>query len=217
MPQLLHLDSSADLSHSVSRAVTAHFSDVWHSLGADHSVIYRDLHRDALPHLPTSALHWAPHLRTAEEVAPPEAEALQKELIDEVVSADVVVIGAPMYNWSVPSTLKAWIDYIHVPGITVPFDAPTRPLEGKHVVVVSSRGNQYGPGTPDEGADHTVPQLQQVLGTALGMQVHVVLVDLTLAARVPAMSSLIPQAQDSLASARAAVADLAATLGRGLG
>jgi FMN-dependent NADH-azoreductase len=217
VPQLLHLDSSADLNHSVSRAVTAHFSDVWHSLGPDHSVIYRDLHRDALPHLPTSALHWAPHLRTTDEVAQPEAEALQKELIDEVVSADVVVIGAPMYNWSVPSTLKAWIDYIHVPGITVPFDAPTRPLEGKHVVVVSSRGNQYGPGTPDEGADHTVPQLQQVLGTALGMQVHVVLVDLTLATRVPAMSPLVPQAEASLGAARATVADLAATLGRGLG
>lgn len=217
MPQLLHLDSSADLDRSVSRAVTARFSDVWHSLGADHSVIYRDLHRDALPHLPTSALHWAPHLRTAGEVAPPEAEALQKELIDEVVSADVVVIGAPMYNWSVPSTLKAWIDYIHVPGITVPFDAPTRPLEGKPVVIVSSRGNQYGPGTPDEGADHTVPQLQQVLGTALGMQVHLVLVDLTLAARVPAMAPLVPQSEASLASAHSAVADLATRLGSALG
>ncbi|WP_072807028.1 FMN-dependent NADH-azoreductase [Rhodococcoides yunnanense] len=217
MPQLLHLDSSADLDHSVSRAVTAHFSDIWHSLGADHSVIYRDLHRDAVPHLPTSALHWAPHLRAAGEVAPPEAEALQKELIDEVVSADVVVIGAPMYNWSVPSTLKAWIDYIHVPGITVPFDAPTRPLEGKPVVVVSSRGNEYGPGTQNEGADHTVPQLQQVLGTALGMQVYVVLIDLTLASRVPAMAPLVPQSEAALAAARSSVAELADKLGRGLG
>jgi FMN-dependent NADH-azoreductase len=212
VPQLLHLDSSADLETSVSRAVTAHFSDVWHTLGADHSVIYRDLHRNQPPHIPTSALHWAPHLRTADETVPPEAEALQKELIDEIVSADVVVIGAPMYNWSIPSTLKAWIDYIHVPGITVPFDAPTRPLEGKPVVVVSSRGNRYGPGTPDEGADHTVPQLQQVLGTALGMEVFVVTVDLTLAGRVPAMNDLIPEAEASLDSARSAVADLASSL-----
>lgn len=214
MPQLLHLDSSADVETSVSRSVTARFSDVWHSLGVDHSVIYRDLHRNALPHIPTSALHWAPHLRSPNEVVPPEADALQKELIDEVVSADVVLIGAPMYNWSVPSTLKAWIDYVHVPGITVPFDAPTRPLEGKPVVVVSSRGNQYGVGTPDFGADHTVAQLQQVLGTALGMKVFVITVDLTLATRVPALQPLIPQAEASLASAIASVTDLAARLGR---
>jgi FMN-dependent NADH-azoreductase len=213
VPQLLHLDSSADPVSSVSRAVTAHFSDTWHSLGADHSVIYRDLHRNPPPHLPTSALHWAPHLRTSDEVAPPEAEALQKELIDELVSADVLLVGAPMYHWSVPSTLKAWIDYIHVPGITVPFDAPTRPLEGKPVVVVSSRGDQYGPGTPEFGADHTVPQLQQVLGKALGMEVFIVTVDLTLASRVPAMAALTPQAEASLADARSAVSDLATRLG----
>lgn len=216
MPQLLHLDSSADLDTSVSRSVTAQFSDVWHSLGADHSVIHRDLHRNPPPHLPTSALHWAPHLRTEAEVAPPEAEALQKELIDELVSADVVLIGAPMYNWSIPSTLKAWIDYIHVPGITVPFDAPTRPLEGKPAVVVSSRGNQYGRGTPDFGADHTVPQLQQVLGVALGMEVFVVTIDLTLASRVPALAPQVPQADASLADARAEITDLATRLGGGI-
>lgn len=217
MPQLLHLDSSADLETSVSRAVTARFSDVWHSLGADHSVIYRDLHRNPPPHLPTSALHWAPHLRTPGEIAPPEAEALQKELIDELVSADVVLVGAPMYNWSIPSTLKAWIDYVHVPGITVPFDGPTRPVEAKPVVVVSSRGNQYGPGTPDFGADHTVAQLEQVLGTALGMQVFVVTIDLTLASRVPALASSIPAAEASLTEAHLAVTDLAQRLGAGNG
>lgn len=118
-----------------------------------------------------------------------------------------------MYNWSIPSTLKAWIDYIHVPGITVPFDAPTRPVEGKPIVVVSSRGNQYGPGTPDFGADHTVPQLQQVLGTALGMTVLVVTIDLTLAGRVPALEPMIAQAEASLADASEAVTALARRLG----
>ncbi|WP_186630002.1 FMN-dependent NADH-azoreductase [Rhodococcus sp. BP22] len=213
MPQLLHLDSSADLNNSVSRAVTAHFSDVWHEQSPDHSVIHRDLHRDPLPHLPTSAMHWAPHLRTPDEVVGSDAEALQKTLIDEVVSADVVVIGAPMYNWSVPSTLKAWIDYVHVPGVTVPFDGPTRPLEGKPVVVVSSRGNEYGAGTPDFGTDHAVPLLQQVLGAALGMDLFVVVVDLTLATRVPAMAPLVARSRDSLDTAWVTVADLAARLG----
>lgn len=213
MPQLLHLDSSADLTHSVSRAVTARFSDAWHAISNDHSVIHRDLHRDPLPHLPTSALHWAPHLRTEDEAVPSQAQALQTELIEELVSADVLLIGAPMYNWSVPSTLKAWIDYVHVPGITVPFDVDTAPVKGRPAVVVTSRGNAYGPGTPDELTDHTTGQLRQVLGRALGMDVTFVPVDLTLASRVPALSGSIPQAENNVSAALVEVEQLASRLG----
>ena len=110
MPQLLHIDSSAELSTSVSRALTRLFADTWRSLSPAHSVVERDLHRKPLPHLPDAGLHYAPRLRTAGETRDPAAEALQSELIAEVVAADVVVIGAPMYNWSLPSTLQAWID-----------------------------------------------------------------------------------------------------------
>ena len=134
MPQLLQLDSSADLVNSTSRALTARFADTWRDLGPEHTVVVRDLHADPLPHLPTSALHWAPRLRTASETAPPEAEGLQHKLIDELTSAAVVVVGAPMYNWAVPSTLKAWIDYVHVLGLTAPIDGPTRPFAGKPIV-----------------------------------------------------------------------------------
>ncbi|MBJ7324730.1 MAG: NAD(P)H-dependent oxidoreductase [Rhodococcus sp.] len=213
MPQLLHLDSSADLSRSISRRVTAHFSDAWHSIGTDHSVIRRDLHANALPHLPTSALHWAPHLRTADEAVDAAAEALQVELIEELISADVVLIGAPMYNWSIPSTLKAWIDYVHVPGITVPFDGDTAPLVGKPAVVVTSRGNEYTPGSEAASIDHTTGQLRQVLGAALGMDVHFVPIDLTLAERVAGLAPKIPQARASLDAAFSAVDELARRLG----
>ncbi|OZC46077.1 FMN-dependent NADH-azoreductase [Rhodococcus sp. 14-2483-1-1] len=216
MPQLLHLDSSADPVRSISRQVTSRFSDGWHSIGTDHSVIHRDLHLNPLPHLPTSALHWAPHLRAADEHVEASAEALQIELIEELISADVVLIGAPMYNWSIPSTLKAWIDYVHVPGITVPFDGDTAPLVGKPAVVVTSRGNDYTPGTDGASADHTTAQLRQVLGVALGMDVHFVPIDLTLAARVPALAPRIPQAQASLEAAFVAVEGLALKLGGAL-
>lgn len=213
MPQLLHLDSSADLSRSISRRVTAHFSDAWHSIGTDHSVIRRDLHVNALPHLPTSALHWAPHLRTADEAVDAAAEALQVELIEELISADVVLIGAPMYNWSIPSTLKAWIDYVHVLGTTVPFDTRTQPLAGKPVVIVSSRGNTYAPGSGNEANDHTVPPLVQVLGVSMGMDVSVITAELTLAQRIPAMAPLIEQGDASLRAARESLTELARTLG----
>ncbi|WP_415977323.1 FMN-dependent NADH-azoreductase [Rhodococcus sp. 077-4] len=216
MPQLLHLDSSADPLRSVSRQVTARFSDAWHAIGTDHSVIHRDLHSSPLPHLPTSALHWAPHLRSADEIVDASAEALQVELIEELISADVVLIGAPMYNWSIPSTLKAWIDHVHVPGITVPFDSDTAPLVGKPAVVVTSRGNDYSPGSDGASADHATAQLRQVLGVALGMDVHFVPVDLTLAGRVPALEPLVPQSRASLRTALTAVDDLALKLGGAL-
>lgn len=131
----------------------------------------------------------------------------------EFAAADVVVIGAPMYNWSLPSTLEAWIDYIHVLGTTVPFDTPDRPFAGKPVVVVSSRGNTYAPGTPGEGTDHTVPPLQQVLGVSLEMTVELVTADLTLADRLPPLAPLAAQAGESRSAAEGSVRALAIELG----
>lgn len=213
MPQLLQLDSSADLVNSTSRALTARFADTWRDLGPEHTVVVRDLHADPLPHLPTSALHWAARLRTAPETAPPEAERLQQKLIDELAGADVVVVGAPMYNWAVPSTLKAWIDYVHVLGLTAPIDGPTQPFAGKPIVVVSSRGNTYAPGTPQEGTDYVVPSLRAVFGASMGMDVSVVTAELTLADRVALLAPLAEQGRASLAAAEQAVDDLARRLG----
>ena len=213
MPLLLHLDSSADLTGSVSRALTERFAAGWRTLGAaTHTVVRRDLHVDPLPHLPTNALHWAPRLREGQTV-PADAELLQRRLIDEVLAADVLVVGAPLYNWSMPSTLKAWIDYIQVGGLTSPFGDDTRPFAGKPVVIVSSRGDRYGPGTPGEGTDHEVPALRQALGVALGMSVSVVTAELTLAATIPAMAELRDEARASLESAQAQIDALVTALG----
>lgn len=213
MPTLLHLDSSADLSGSVSRGLTARFAEAWLALSPAHGLVRRDLHADPLPHLPTNALHWAPRLRPAGQSVPADAEALQTALIEELLAADVVVIGAPMYNWSMPSTLKAWVDYIQVGGTTSSFDRPTQPLAGTPVVIVSTRGGQYGPGSGNEDADHEVPALVQALGVAMGMAVEVVIAELTLAPTVAAMAGLRAQAGASLAQAEAAIDVLAARLG----
>ncbi|MGW0026724.1 FMN-dependent NADH-azoreductase [Rhodococcus sp. NPDC003383] len=184
------------------------FAETWRGLGDDHTVVRRDLHREPLPHLTDAA-----RLRVDGEASDAAAEKLQAELIAEVAAADVVVIGAPMYNWSLPSTLKAWIDYIHVLGTTVPFDNPDRPFAGKPVVIVSSRGNTYAPGTPGEGTDHTVPPLQQVLGVSLGMAVEVVTAELTLADRLAPLAPLAGQAKESRSAAEESVRTLAIELG----
>lgn len=214
MPTLLHLDSSADLHTSTSRALTAAFAEAWRGRGPGYTVVRRDLHATPPPHLASSALHWAPELRTEHEVAEPGATARQAELVDELAAADVVVLGAPMYNWTVPSTLKAWLDQVHVLGATVPFGGTgTQRFAGTPVVVVSSRGAAYGPGTPGEGTDHVGPLLQQLLGTALGMDVTMVAAELTLAPRVPAMAALRERSAAGLAAAHEQLVELARTLG----
>ncbi|WP_181782134.1 FMN-dependent NADH-azoreductase, partial [Pseudonocardia pini] len=174
MPNLLHLDSSADLRHSRTRAITATFAEAWRTAGPDNLLTRRDLHRDPLPHLADADLHWPPRLRPADAAPPAEAETLQRELIEELLAADVLLVGAPLYNYSVPSTLKAWLDNVHVPGVTAPFDGPTQPLAGRPAIVVTSQGAVYDEGTPTAGWDHEVPMLRLLLGTALGMAVTVV-------------------------------------------
>jgi FMN-dependent NADH-azoreductase len=213
MPTLLHLDSSADLASSRSRAIGQTFSDAWSSAHPDNIVVYRDLQKDPLPHLPDAALHWPRRLRP-EHAAPPEgAEALQEELLAELMAADVLLIGAPMYNFSLPSSLKAWIDYIHVPGVTAPFDGDTQPLAGRQAVIVASRGGVYDEGTPTADWDHAVPVLKLILGNALGMSVSVISTNLTLAEVIPARVDDIPRSERELAAAHTAAADLGRRLG----
>jgi FMN-dependent NADH-azoreductase len=208
---LLHLDSSADPSGSVSRRLTDRFARAWLAAAPGRRVVRRDLHTDQLPHLASSAQHWAPGLRAPGETAPAEADALQRLLIDELLGADVLLVGAPMYNWSVPSTLKTWIDHVHVPGLTVGI-APL-PLAGRPVVLVSARGGSYTDGAPGALPDPQLPGLRILFGTALGMDLHPVLAELTLASRLPALADRIPDAAASLAAAEREIDRLAATLG----
>jgi FMN-dependent NADH-azoreductase len=220
VPHLLHLDSAAALKDSRSREITATFADTWRGRGPQYTVTYRDLHRDPLPHLVDAVLHWPPRLRpegaaAADPAALAADEALQDELIGELLAADVLLVGAPMYNYSVPSSLKAWIDHIHIPGRTARFDTDTRPLAGRPAVVVSSRGASYDPGSPTDGWDHGVPVLQLILGTALGLAVEVITTSLTLAETVPALAPELDRSRAELAAAHEAAAAAARRLPAG--
>jgi FMN-dependent NADH-azoreductase len=214
MPHLLHLDSSADPRSSASREVTAAFVRSWRDRGPEFSVTSRDLQADPPPHLPDAALHWSPRLRTDAEVVDPAAAARQQVYLDELLAADVLLVGAPMYNWSLPSTLRAWIDHVHVLGTTVPFgDFEARPLAGRPAVVVSSRGASYDSDGEQATWDHTVPPLELVLGRSFGMSVSVITLQLTLADRVPAMADLRGQAAAEADAARSYAEELAARIG----
>jgi FMN-dependent NADH-azoreductase len=218
VPHLLHLDSAASMKNSRSREITATFADTWRGRGPEYSFTYRDLYREPLPHLADAVLHWPPQLRPAgaasvDAAALARAEALQDELIGELLGADVLLVGAPLYNYSVPSSLKTWIDHVHVPGRTAPFvDAPTQPLAGRPAVIVSSRGASYDAGSPTDGWDHAVPMLELILGTALGMSVEVITTSLTLAETVPALAPQLDRSRAELAAAHEAAAAAARRL-----
>ncbi|HEY0935465.1 MAG TPA: NAD(P)H-dependent oxidoreductase, partial [Trebonia sp.] len=211
MPHLLHLDSAAALKNSRSREITATFADTWRAQGPQYTLTHRDLHRNPLPHLADAVLHWPPRLRpegaaTADPAVLAADEALQDELVAELLAADVLLVGAPMYNYSLPSSLKAWIDHIHIPGRLAPFDTTDQPLAGRPAVVVSSRGASYDVGSPTDGWDHEVPVLELILGHALGMTVEVSATSLTLAETVPVLAPMLDRSRAELAAAHAAAA-----------
>jgi FMN-dependent NADH-azoreductase len=212
MPVLLRIDSSADAVASRSRDVTSAFTQAWAARGPEHTVVHRDLARVPVPHVLDSGLHWAPELRTPQESPSPERERAQRELLDELLGADVLLVGAPMYNYSVPSTLKAWIDQIHVLGVTAPFGGDTQPLAGRPAVVAASQGLAYDSG-PQAGMDHCVPVLQAILGGALGMDVTVIYTRYTLASRVPQLAGKAETAREEHEAALRQAAALAAKLG----
>jgi FMN-dependent NADH-azoreductase len=120
----------------------------------------------------------------------------------------------PLYNYSMPSTLKAWVDRIHVPGITASFGSEvTRPLEGRPAVLVSTRGGAYDAGTPTEFDDHAVPALLLILRDALGMRVETIVDTRTLSERFGGPAAEVEKQHAELAAAHEAAAEAATRLG----
>lgn len=196
MSHLLHIDTSARAADSVSRQVARTFRELWKG-----EVVYRDLGASPVPHLDAagiSARQTEPARRTAEQAA---AAALQDELVEEFFAASAYLFTVPMYNYSMPSVFKAWLDQIMIPGRTI--GPGIAPVAGRQALVVSARGGGYGPGTPNHGMDHLVPAVEAVLGDprSLGLDVSTLTPELTLATVIPAMASLLPLHEASLAQA----------------
>jgi FMN-dependent NADH-azoreductase len=162
--KLLQIDSSARTS-SVTRRLTTRFAEEWRKNQPDGEVIQRDLSATALPLITDE---WsATHLDDS-KLTPAQRSYLSTSdaLIEELAAADTVVIGAPMYNFSIPSSLKAWIDQIVRIGKTVGYgpNGPQGLLTRKKVVVITSRGGAYEKGTAKEAFDFQEPYLRHILG-----------------------------------------------------
>src|SRR5258707_10336592 len=147
MPTLLHVDSSMRHEGSRSRALSAHFAEAWQQANPDGTVYYRDLAADPIPHLDLTA--FSANFVADEDRTPPQREArkLTETLANELLRADEIVIGIPLYNFGPPSTLKAWFDRIVVQGLTVKPGGGGL-LGGRPLTFTAARGGGYGPGTP---------------------------------------------------------------------
>src|SRR5882757_413103 len=162
--KLLHIDSSVLGPHSVSRQVSAAIVDRLAKATPSLDIVYRDLTAAPLDHLSGS------HLAAAQGVAPSPALAQDlaagQTMLDEFLAADIVVIGAPMYNFTIPSQLKAWIDRIVVAGKTFKYsDKGAEGLAGdKRVIIAVSRGNFYAAGAPAAAGEHLETYLRWVFG-----------------------------------------------------
>ncbi|POX61723.1 FMN-dependent NADH-azoreductase [Streptomyces sp. Ru62] len=210
MPTLLHIDSSVfSTEASASRAVTEAFRKHWEEQHPDGTVIYRDLAAEPVPHLSAEA-HVAgfvpPSAHSPEQAA---VFAERVKLIEELERADAVLIGAPMYNYTIPSTLKAWLDNVILFGRTA---GETPSAKGTPVTVVASRGGSYAPGTPREGYEYVQNYLTAVLADALGMDLDFIVPELTMAPQNPAMAELIPLYEASRDQALEAAASKAKQL-----
>tara|TARA_R110002050_G_scaffold98824_7_gene205220 strand:- start:438 stop:1031 length:594 start_codon:yes stop_codon:yes gene_type:complete len=159
MAKVLILKSSVLGSYSQSSALVDYLNQQWSSKGAQITV--RDLGSEPVPMLDGEI---ASGLRGGDDLSERQlaALALSNELVAEIKAHDTIVIAAPMYNFSIPTTLKSWIDFIARAGVTFTYTdtGPVGLIEGKRAIIVTTRGGAHKGGT----TDHVVPYLITVLG-----------------------------------------------------
>jgi FMN-dependent NADH-azoreductase len=171
MAHLLHIDASPRAERSHSRTMTREFVEQWKLSHPGDTVIYRDIGRNPVPHVdePWIAAAFTPPEQRTPELW--EAIRISDQLVDEFLTADIYVIGVPMYNFSIPSTFKAYIDQIVRTGRTVGFepnDAANvfKPLVlGKKMFIIEARGDSgFQPGGRYEAMNYHDPYLVTVFG-----------------------------------------------------
>jgi FMN-dependent NADH-azoreductase len=165
MSTLLIINSSPR-SNSISRRLTRHFADEWRTRHPEARIVERDLAAGTLPFITEpwiQASYTPPSQRTPEQQ---KALALSDALIEELMAADVTVVGVPMHNFSIPAPLKAWFDLVVRAGKTFSYGekGPKGLIDaGKRVVAIVSRGGQYDDGLASASTDFQVPYLRHML------------------------------------------------------
>ena len=166
MTTILYLNSSVRSADSISRQLTAEFVEKLKAAHPGANVIERDLAKNPVPHLSEQMMgaYFTPPEQRSDEQK--RTVKLSDDLVAELLAADVVVIGAPMYNFSVSSTLKAWIDHVARAGVTFKYNeqgVPVGLVTGKKFYIFTARGGVYSTG-PAKALDFHETYLRGVLG-----------------------------------------------------
>lgn len=161
MSRILVIESSARQQGSVSRELTQQFIANWQAAHPADQVKVRDLAAEPVPHLDATLLGGWMTPSEQQNDAEKAALARSNQLTDELLAADVLVLAAPMYNFAIPSTLKAWLDHVLRAGVTFKYTetGPQGLLTGKRAFVLTARGGIYA----GSALDHQEPYLRQAL------------------------------------------------------
>jgi FMN-dependent NADH-azoreductase len=200
MPHLLQIDSSIQGDRSISRRLTARAADRWLAAHPGGTITYRDLGAHPLPHFDSDG--GMARMVPIEQHTPAQTASwqLSRQLADEILAADTIILGLPLYNFGPPSTIKSWVDHLVGRGIGMDAETGEGLLGGRELLVLASRGGGYDPGTPREGWDHAEPWLPHGLSLT-GLEPRFITASLTLADTVPQMAELRGLAAESLAAA----------------
>lgn len=183
---ILRIDASIQGDRSFSSALADLVQREIAAAHPDEPVVTRHLGSEPLPadawQTAVLANFTDPTLRTP---AQRDAVALAQTLTRELTEADAAVLALPLYNWGVSQHVKTWID------LAIAGTAPgSRLLDGTPVVLVTTRGGAYGPGTPKEGWDHSIGYLRRILADVWGAELTVIERELTLFGLNPALDGL---------------------------
>lgn len=164
--KLLHVDSSINGATSVSRGLTRQAVEQWQAQHPATEVEYLDLAEDTPSHFSADAMGFRRPKQGELTEAEQRENALSEKLVSQFLAADVVVVGAPLYNFSIPSQLKAWIDRLAQSGRTFRYTAegPEGLAKGKTVIAVLSRGGVYSTSDIGQSMEHQESYLKTVFG-----------------------------------------------------
>jgi FMN-dependent NADH-azoreductase len=199
MPKLLYVSVSPQGDNSRSRDLGREFLSTFKESHTNSEVIERDLNSHPVPHLDGETIFagYLPEDKRSSVVT--EKHNLRVSLADEAIGADEIVVSTPMWNWSTPSVLKAYLDQMILPDVL-----SKKQLAGKRVTVLIACGGAYGPGSWHPEYDYETGYLKHIF-TAIGAtDVEVIRTEFCMAGVAPGMENLVDKKEESFKEAKAA-------------
>lgn len=208
MSSILHVEVSPSENYSVSRGISQEFMAAWKKAHPNGKVIEKDFVNSPVPHLDGEAIYANYSPAEQHSLSMKQKHAYRLDLIREITGVDEILISTPMWNWSVPSVLKAYFDQIILQGV---LDGSGKSgLAGKKVTFVVAQGGSYKDGAPRAGWDFATGYLELVAKALGATDIEVILAEFTLAGVAPGMESLIEAKNASISTAKDAARKRAA-------